>query len=567
MAQIEINNTEIELGTNRIVLNKESFSVENWESKKIDFSESLTVPRINFMKFNTLYDFKYKENGSIVFIGIAILLSETKTESEIILLDNSISLFDSMNENLNKLELDSQDFVFNLTEYAAKKVLNSSIWLWSAANNHTEKILSKNILSNNLAFSRPFFSCKRLLELIFDVKKWTFETSLKSELLNKLIISSNHETFYFTSYEKTFNETIVNTGLSLIELDSYSFIKTDSIISTYTLSLNYKTNIRFRGYITSDSEQILQIVATSSAATNSETQNFTINKGRNYYDLTSNEFETIDSTYDLDFNFIGSGSLILEDFRIYTLINEIDFGTMSLANFTDYLVKTYDNIPNISQKDLFKNCLAQIAGVFKTDSLRKKIKINSLGELSKLSSLDWSNKFIENSEKKVSLDSFGKNNYFNYNNKENSSLGRGLFTIENDTLINSKIVFSSIFGACSEVLINTNSISDFAVYNDTERINTFNCIISYYENVAAYSIARFNLLNGNNILIDYYKNITQAVQNGEILEVEIILNNSDFFNFDFTRTIYIKSLKATFYILKINNYIHNTQCELIMLRL
>ena len=31
--------------------------------------------------------------------------------------------------------------------------------------------------------------------------------------------------------------------------------------------------------------------------------------------------------------------------------------------------------------------------------------------------------------------------------------------------------------------------------------------------------------------------------------------------------LYIKSLKATFYILKINNYIHNTQCELIMLRL
>jgi len=567
MAQIEINNTEIELGTNRIVLNKESFSVENWESKKIDFSESLTVPRINFMKLNTLYDFKYKENGSIVFIGIAILLSETKTESEIILLDNSISLFDSMNENLNKLELDSQDFVFNLTEYAAKKVLNSSIWLWSAANNHTEKILSKNILSNNLAFSRPFFSCKRLLELIFDVKKWTFETSLKSELLNKLIISSNHETFYFTSYEKTFNETIVNTGLSLIELDSYSFIKTDSIISTYTLSLNYKTNIRFRGYITSDSEQILQIVATSSAATNSETQNFTINKGRNYYDFTSNDFETVDPTYDLDFNFVGSGSLVLENFRIYTLINEIDFGNISAANFTDFLIKTYDNIPNISQKELFKNCLNSIGGLFKTDSLRKKININSLGELSKLSSLDWSNKFIENSEKKVSLDSFGKNNYFNYNNKENSNLGRGLFTIENDTLINSKIVFSSIFGACSEVLINTNSISDFAVYNDTERINTFNCIISYYENVAAYSIARFNLLNGNNILIDYYKNITQAVQNGEILEVEIILNNSDFFNFDFTRTIYIKSLKATFYILKINNYIHNTQCELIMLRL
>ena len=559
MAQIEINNTEIELGTNRIVLNKESFSVENWESKKIDFSESLTVPRINFMKLNTLYDFKYKENGSIVFIGIAILLSETKTESEIILLDNSISLFDSMNENLNKLELDSQDFVFNLTGYAAKKVLNSSIWLWSAANNHTEKILSKNILSNNLAFSRPFFSCKRLLELIFDVKKWTFETSLKSELLNKLIISSNHETFYFTSYEKTFNETIVNTGLSLIELDSYSFIKTDSIISTYTLSLNYKTNIRFRGYITSDSEQILQIVATSSAATNSETQNFTINKGRNYYDFTSNDFETVDPTYDLDFNFVGSGSLVLENFRIYTLINEIDFGNISAANFTDFLIKTYDNIPNISQKELFKNCLNSIGGLFKTDSLRKKININSLGELS--------NKFIENSDEKVNISNFGQSNYFSYDNKDSSSVGRGVFNIENETIKKSVEVYRSIFSACNEVLINTDSISDFAIYNDTERINTFNCILSYYENVATYSIGKFDKLNGNNILTEFYKNVIQAINKGEIYKVNAVLNNSDFFNFDFTRTIYIKSLKATFYILKINNYIHNTQCELIMLRL
>ena len=567
MAQLEINNINIELGANRIVLNKDFFSIDDWQSKKIDFSRALTIPKVKFMKFNTLYSFKYKENNSIVFKGIAILTSQAKTESEILLLDSSIALFDAMNENLNKLDLDSQDFVLNLTEYNNKKTLNSSVWLWSAINNHEEKTLSKNILSNNLAFSRPSFSCQRLLEKIFDVKKWTFETSLKSDLLNKLIISANHEFFYFTSYDKVFNETVNNIGLSLINLDSYSFIYTDSVLTSYTLRTNYKTKIRFRGFITSDSEQILQIVGTSSGGANSETQNFVINKGRNYYDLTSNDFETADLTYDLDFNFIGSGSLVLEDFRIYTLINEIDFGNISAANFTDFLIKTYDNIPNISQKELFKNCLNSIGGLFKTDSLRKKIYINSLGEISKLSALDWSHKFIENSEEKVNISNFGQSNYFAYNNKDGSSVGRGVFNIENETLKKSIEVYKSVFSACNEVLINTDSISDFAIYNDTERINTFNCVLSYYENVAAYSIARFKKLNGNNVLAEFYKNVIQAIDKGEVYKVNAVLNNSDFFNFDFTRTIYIKSLKATFYILKINNYIHNTQCELIMLRL
>lgn len=563
MAKLEIENVEIFVH-NKIVLSKAVYSLSDWFSKSVTFSERVVCKRVPFMKFGQYYTFKYSDNGKILFNGVAILISREQNKTdEIQLLDTSIQLFNSLDNELTALDMDSEDFIFNISAYSTLKVLNSSIWLWAAANNYENRTLSNNILSGRLSYSRPFFSVLRLLEKAFGSNNWTFATSSNADLFNRLIMSSNADSFYFTSYEKVLNETV--TGGIRIDITNPYFIKTDTVSGSYTLRLTYKSVMRFRGYITSDAELTLKINGLSSESTDRLDQAFVINKGRVYYNLTSNEFETIDTTYNILFEIEGSGSATFEDFYIYTLVNENDFGAITQEFFTDFKVKAYDNIKSITQKDLFKHALVLIGGFFTTNNLRKEIQVNSLNELSKLSAKDWTSKFVEQSDKKTQVPNYGKLNYFNYNNTDNSSLGRGTFAIDNNTYKDLINIYTSEFEASGEVIITDTQI-DKVYYDSVGRIATSNELIGYYENVGAYTVARYKELNGDSILKSYYQNFVEAIQKGEIIEAQFILNNSDFFDFKFLNLVYIKQLKSTYYIIDINGFIDNEPSKLILLK-
>jgi hypothetical protein len=569
MPELEINNIPIDTSDAKIVLNKMAYPDADFISRKVTFSERVRVPRIPFVKFDEYYPFKYKDAGKIVFSGKSQLLSRfANNVDEMQLLDSAVELFTNIDGKLNELELDSEDFTFNSTAYTNLKTLNSSIWIWSAATNHVNRTLAKNILSGNLAFSRPFFSVKRLVEKMFSANGWLYELSTNTALFDKLIISSNSEQFLFTSFEKTYSGLSISvSGTTAINITTPDFLKTDTITGTNTLNANYTSSVRFRGWIESSANVTLQIVGVSSAATDSKTDEFLISKGRFYYDLNSGEFETDDAWYALTFNLVGSGTVIFEDFRIYTIIEEGAFGDVSLANFVDFRVKAYDNIPDFGQKEVFKNCLVMVGGFFTSDNFRKKLKINSLNEPSKLSALDWSAKYIEDSQEERALLGFGKLNYFAFDNDNSKgvALGRGSFDIENQTLPDLKEVFKSIFAASNEVVVSKTQI-DMPVYSDVERVAELNAIIGYYEVESTYTIARFENLNGDRILFDYYTNFLNAIKQGKLFEANFNLNKSDFFLFDFTKLIYVKQLKSTFYLLEIGEYSEGEVCKLLILK-
>lgn len=569
MATLIINNEEVQLGNNKVVLSKSAYPLNDWNFRTVQFSERVNIPYVPFIEFKKYYDFKYKDNGQIVFNGTAMLMEKFNDMTmDVVLLDQSVKLFALMNNKLTVLELDSEDFIFNSSEYSNKKELNDSIWTWSADSTHENRILANNIQSGNLAFSRPYFSIKRLLEKIFDVDKWSYVLSENANLLDKLIISSNHKQFYFTSFEKIVSIDSNISGTYNIDISTPEFLKTDTLTGLYTLNLTYDSVLRIRGFIEVSNDCILQLNGLSSSSTDTLIETFILNKGRFYYDITSSEFATDDTTFNVTFNVLGNADVIFEDVYVYSLIEEQKFGNISLANFVDFKVKTYDNVPDISQKDLFKNCLTLIGGFLTTDNLRKQIKINSLNELFRLNSYDWSSKFVENSEKETSLTGYAKTNYLLFNNSDSKPFnqGRGVFEIVNETLNDSNEIYTSIFEASGEVEINSNLISDNVIYNDIERLNEFNALIGYYETITNYTIVKFDLLNWNNILTNYYDNFIRAIQKGSIIEANFILNKSDYFNFDFTKLVYINQLKATYYVLNIDSYIENEETKLILLK-
>lgn len=582
MPTLEINNIPVDLGTKKIAWSKSAYPPgPDWLTKLLTRSLTVSLPRtqelddiflrpkdtsIRGSKFNKFVDFKYKDNSQLIQSGKGKLIDNSSDDDYNLLLnDSSVELFNNMKDDLTALELDSEDFVFNAAAYTTLKVLNSSVWLWCQASMHEKKTLPKNILFGELAYSRPFFSGKRLLEKIFSTNSWLYNLGIDTELIDTLIYSSNSNSFVFTSYEKEFDTTL---GAGLIDLTSPDFIKTDTVTGSNTLNLNYKSNIRFRGYIDATEDMILRISGTSSSATDTLDQDFVINEGRFHYDLTSNDFETVDPTYDLQFSFVGSGSVTLEGFRLYTIIDESDFGAMSAKVFIDFKVKTYDNIPEISQKELFKHALINVSGFFTTDNFRKKININSMKNLGPMTAYDWTLKLNEESVNAVPLKGYGNINYFLYDNDDikPSNLGRGSFSVDNPTLQDVKQLYNSIFAASNEVTI-TNSQIDLPVYDDTERINELNTIIGYYETVTDYTVARFANLNGNTIIKTYWTNFVSAIQKGEIIKAKFDLNKSDFFLFDFLHLIYLgNNFKSTFYVLDIQNYMEGEETTLILLK-
>jgi hypothetical protein len=573
MPELKIDGNIVELGTSRLVFSKAGYSFEDWLLKDIPYSERVTLPETTLLnsifgrpfsqdiqgkKFSEFHTYSYEDHGKIVSSGIVTLegFSENR-EYELQLLDGSFELFQSINDNLNRLDLEASDFIFNLTSYNTLKVLNSSAWIWVASSMHEDKTLAKNILSGNIAFSRPYFSVKRLIEAMFSAHGWSYELGPVTEFFDKLIISANSE-FLFTSYEKSF------TGVQApgaIDLSSPIFIITDTVLPATQLNLTYDSKLRFRGIADADEDLTLQITV---SGTDPQTEKFILNKGQSFYDLTSNKIKAGNSAV---ISIVGSGNVTFTDFLIYTIIDENDFGAMSSAIFTNFKVKTYDNLPEISQKELFKHCLVSIAGFFTTNNFRKKLKINTMATLSSLSAIDWSEKYIEESDTTIPLEGYGKLNYYNYDNSKAkpSNLGRGLFSLDDETLGETEDVYDSIFAASSEVEINDTMI-DNTVYDDTERIDEVNDLIGYYEEVLDYTVARFEKLNGNNILSTYYPNFLNAVRRGEIVECRFNLNKSDFFLFDFTKLVFLSQKKSTFYVLRIGNYTDGQPTDVVLLK-
>jgi hypothetical protein len=587
MAELKINDIIVSISNNRIVLEKSAYPFDSWTSKFVPRSKTLKLAETNELNFifgspkkpeiqsekgKKYYDFTYSDNGKPVFQGkLKLLKSNSNDQFEVQLLDESIEFFKDITSDLNQLSLDSEDFVFNSTEYNNKKQLNSSVWIWSAASNHEKKTLSNNILSGNLSFSRPFFSVQRLLEKIFTEKKWNYNLSSNTNDINKLILASNSDVFVFTSFESTYDTSIVVAGTHTIDiLTTNIFLKTDSISGTTILQLNNKSKIRFRGNINSTADMKLRITGSTIAPADQLIEEFVINKGSFPYDLTSVIFETTAPTYDLTFEFIGVGTVTLSDFRIYTIIEENDFGNISAANFVDYKVKTYDNIPDVTQIDLFKNILPKFSGFFTSDNFRKEVNINSLNQISSLSVLDWTKKLNEKSISYIENRVYGKENRFKYDNDSSkpSNLGNGVFTIENNEVLRDLItIYKSIFAASTEVEIDTDIMIDNNIYDDTERINEINQVIGYYENVSTYSVARFENLQGNNILNNYYAKYLEAIKKLIIIECLVSLNKSDYFNFDFKRLVYFEQLQSSFYVLNISNYAEGRESKVKLLKI
>lgn len=590
--RLEINGIEADLGNNIIALTRQVINISNLALRNIDITNRLQLPKSNQNQiiFNSAdrvetnsagLDVLYKckiIDTFFVFNGVGFL-NEASNYYSLQLVDESKELFNQLNDKINLLQYDNQDFTFNGTSYNSLKLLNTSnLWVWSIVAMHEQKTVDKTRFTsgdNGLIYSRPLFSFKKILTDLIEAKGWAI--NFDTDIVDNLAISSNAQAFYVTSYQKTFAETLSLSGeQNLNNLNTNDFENEVTTGSTTITIGNYETIFRLRGNIASDTDVIIKFISTSVGSSKQQTKEFKVKSNETYIDLKTSAFKpsSPDTSASVEITIEGTGDIQFLDTLLYTIIEETKLGDLSDNNLIGFKVKAFDNIPDKKQIDIFRDALKITNSIIVPDTFNKIIYVKSLKNLSKINSIDWSEKFdADNYTQTNRISGYAQINNLIYDNDDfvNSDLGKETFTINNQSLKDSEDILQLEYGASNEVSIEGYTqypVASFDVYNDTERLNKINDRLLYVYNDSGntYTLARFLNIDWRTLKDEYYSNWLQSFSRLRIVEGYADLNKLDVISHNFINLVYIDHFKSSFFVHIIEDFVPNRKTKIELLK-
>lgn len=592
--EITINGDRIDSQDAQVAITREGYDFSDLRKRFLGRTNRFSLPRtvINNVAFEApkqiassgrgfeqFYTTKVIDQGVNLLTGVSFL-EEASDSFKIQVVDAAKSFFDSLNLSIRRLNVEDSDFIWDelgLTSFEALTIPNDTVWRWAIEAQSDFPINTLN---------RPYFQVKEIIDRIFEEKGWSFDNSAGSTKLDNAIISSNHEQFFFTSYQKTINFSEFVGGLfspTLVLSDNDFEKDVTTTASTITIP-GIKTRFRLRGNVIADGDFEIKINGVSKPlGEDQKTNSFFIRPTDTYIDFTTADFETEEAggnEITISIEAVDTGGILtFDNVYFYSVIEEMDFVFTDIGEnpWDLYLVKAYDNMPNINQLDFLREMWALFAIGLKVNSIKKEITSYSYSEISRTNSLDWSDKFIKDSDK-VSLltRSLAQTNFLIYDNDESLPFteGSSFFNIDNDTLSSSTIYFSSIFGASTDKQEGSNQISTMIVYDTSGRIRTANPRIklvrakgltgySYFKDIISESLTGLDWLR----LIENYNVIFHSINKNRQIEAQFNLDKLDVVGFEFAKVIYIEQKASYFIVLSISNYIPGraTICKLLKL--
>jgi hypothetical protein len=588
MIKLEINGKNVDLSKQLIAITRQVINAENPSVRLLDITNRFALPKTQNNKQilnsahilnsdNNYMDIVYNAkmiDQSPIFSGIGFINSYDKDTYNFQLVDASKELFDNLKNKINKLNFDDQDIVFSFTEYKNIKFDNEGLWIWPIVSMHEESTITKTpipVQSNtDLQYIRPFFRLKYILDKLITNQNWTYTND--TNLLDNLCISSNHDSFFITSYQKTLTQDFSSpSNENINDLLNYKWNKGNILTDTTINQGGIKTKYRLRGNIITDSDVIIIIKGTETVTSKEIKQEFTINSNQSEINFISKEFYSNSNDIIIEFLIISQGNFKFDNVLLYTLIEENNFGDLSTNPLVNYGIKAYDNLPDISQIDILKLVSILTNSIWIPDSFNKVLNIKTLANLDKLNSIDWSDKFDQQSEfVENKLEKYGQTNELLYDNDDTipSDLGKETFEIFNQSLEDVKEYITIPFAASNDIRLSIYNLATMNIYNDTERINELNPRILYYYNNSeppSYTLARFSELDWRTLKENYYKNWFLSLYRTRKIEGLADLKKLDVLGFDFTKLVYIDYFKAYFFVLIMEDYVpgQKTKVELL----
>lgn len=243
---------------------------------------------------------------------------------------------------------------------------------------------------------------------------------------------------------------------------------------------------------------------------------------------------------------------------LYTLHPEKDVVNFDTNPFNGFLIKVQDNIPDITFKDIYRTiCIAENSTHI-IDTLARTFELKSFTNINKLNSLDWSDKFIQETDD-ISADfsNLAKKNWLRYENDETvpKYLGRSYFITDNETLQDEADYIVFPFSASDQAEIAGSEIVSINVYEDTIRIpdQTVNIRLFEVDN----GLSSFTGMDWKNLKAEFV-GLFNSLYRIRAVECEINLNKLDVLGWDLVQLVYIDYYSAYFIINEISDFVDQT---------
>ncbi len=588
--EVRINNILVDSGDSVIAITKQGFDFSDLKKRFLGRSNRISIPKTTKNSeilqapdlintgagsFETLYNVSIEDQGIVLIKGVGIL-QESAKDYKLQVIDGGKTLFDSMTDKLNALDLRDEDFIFNLTTHAATRVYsgNDTILIWGDDVQVIDDDYTKTPWTGNIKYSRPHFRGDILINKILESKGWMLNLDPLIEL-ERSAVSCNHDNFYATNYEGSLDYTFIG-NIPFVFLEVFpQFVHPDVDASgfQYIGIPNIPTSLRIIGDVSATTDYILIIEVIADGETIID--EFTISSLDTTINIQTQKYSADAGVVTIIPRLEGAGEITFSNTFIYTITEENDFGDMSggtpyVGLMDGYLIKIYENLPNMSQLDLMRELWTVFPFNFTINQTTKELNTYSIGELSRTNAVDWSNKFVTGSEKiSLSKANIGKSTLLLYSNDDTipETEGAALFTVDNDTLNNREEYLKSSFSASSiNSSVYNEPVAKMAIYSATERVNSLTVRVKKTFDISGEPTAMgFNPINFSNLRTGKYKTIVDALQKGRAIKAQFDLNKLDVVGVDFSKTIYIDDFKSYFILANIGNYVPGklTTCELL----
>ena len=564
--RLEINNQEIILSDQLTTITKSAYDFTDLNTRNVEITNRINLPNnaevreilehpeilnANNNSFEKYFPAKLYDL-SLLFKGVCEIQEITKDSISVQLIDSAKELIESLKVNANSLDVDDYDFTFNIASYNDLKLLSDSIWVWPVCSHRADRKqipAAGYVNESGIKYTRPIFSVKRLLDLSFDKSGWAFDRLITPEIDN-LLLTSNHDAFYVSSYLKEVSETVTADNY-LIGLFTYTHKSSEVTANNNNIVINgRKTRIRMRGNIAPAGNAEIRIEY------GTESQSFFIDSNDTEINFLSDSFESdVDEVVRI---YVGGSNVSFNNVRLYTVISEEDFANLD-SNLTGFRVLTYENI-DYDLFEIWKTSIVLFNVFFNTNRDTNTIKAQKIGSLNKFKAIDWSNKYIKDSE---SIDNeiihLYRRSYLSYSNDNTlpETYGSYNFAVNSDRVEDDGNILEIPYSASYDLTNNSRVMAYLPIYGDDEGIETrvkdLGARLLYYVESGAYSIARFKDISFTELLPNFER-LIESLKRPRIIECEMNLNKLDVISFDFTKLIYIDNFKSYFYVLNIKDF-------------
>jgi len=229
-------------------------------------------------------------------------------------------------------------------------------------------------------------------------------------------------------------------------------------------------------------------------------------------------------------------------------------------------------LPNITQKNFFKDFLQQFGLIIIPDNYNKSLLLINMEEVynNKPNAFDISDKLFNSADDvSFSLDNYGVRNLAKYKDDDNvvDGIGDGVFFLDNQTLDDEVTIIESIFAPSQSVFkMGGLSVTEIKKIEDAEVSTEFkiktqprillNTILNtdfvFFDNVAGQAVTQislpaFNGLEYEFLLRENYAEIIKMLYHPYLVTKQILLSEIDIANIDWTIPVYDKKTASYYY--------------------